>query len=783
MHRAIDEGISRALRGTFRTILGDRLPTWQGKITTGGVRAPVTIHRDAIGVPTVIAESEHDVWFGLGFCHGQDRAGQLEIFVRTVRGTLSEIAGADALPIDRLMRRMGIRRAGAAQVAVARDTVKAQLAAYCRGLNTALEKGAAKKAHDLVLFGCPPTPWEPADVQALNAFLCFALASNWDVELLRLEMLALDGPDAVRALDASYPAWLPTSLAPLEGAREAAENLVHDLELLDRWFPLRGASNAWAVHGSRTTSGRPIIASDPHLEPAIPPHWYLAHLIAPGLHVRGATFVGVPGIGIGHSEHVAWGVTAAHVDNTDLFVEELDRDGRSVREPGGFVPCESRLEVIKIKGQPSFVEEVVITRRGPIVSPALEGSTAALSLSATWLRPRPYTGLLRAHEAKSVEELNELFRDGSTSSVSFVAADTAGHIGFRVGVEVPVRKKGHGLVPLVAASGDVGFDDVLVPFDDLPGVIDPDGGFVATANNAPHKADTPWLGSDFLDGYRFRAISEALRARTDWDVPSTQALQKSVRSIPWEEVRAIVLALPRVAPDVRVALELLEGWDGNMDATSSAAAVFSLFVAHLCERVVRAKAPRTARRSLGLGFNPVLPHNTMLTRRTSHLVGLLKSRPEGFLPEGFETAMLLALRRAVRSLTRRSGSSEPARWPWGEVRPLKLVHLFSRVNPALDRVFGVGPMPFCGDASTIVQGAVDLLDPLGNPFSVPNLRVVIDVGNFEASRFAMLGGQSGNPLSSHYGDQVERWNDGGFALAWSPESATSTAKATLVLDP
>lgn len=774
-----------ALRGAFRMVLGSRPSQWEGSIAASGVDGRITIYRDGFGVPTIIASSERDAWFGLGFCHGQDRAGQLEVFVRTVRGTLSEIAGPDALAIDRLMRRLGLSRAAAAQLAVARPTVRAQLEAYVRGVNHALSCASAKKAHDLVLFGCDPTMWRASDVQALNGFLCFALASNWDVELVRLEMLALDGPGAVQALDATYPHWLPTSLHPksalsTEGARAATQALRADLERLDEWFALRGGSNAWAVHASRTRTGRPIVASDPHLEPAIPAHWYLAHLVAPGLHLRGATFVGIPGMGVGHNEHVAWGVTAAHVDNTDLFIEEIHPEKKSVRHKDGFIPCETRIEVIAVKGQPAFVEEVLITPRGPIVSPVLEGSPAALSLSATWLRPRPYTGLLRAHEAGTVAELQELFREGSTSSVALVAADVHGQIAFRTAVEVPIRKVGHGLVPLPAAGGEVGFREDLVPFDQLPNSCNPETGFVATANNSPDHGNVPYLGLDFMDGYRIRAIVAALFEKDDWDVTTTLELQRSVRSIPWEELRHIVLALPRTATDIRTALELLDTWDGRVAHDSPAASVFSLFMAYMTRRIVEAKAPRTAKRSLGQGFNPLLPHNTMLTRRSAHLMSLLQRQPSGFLPEGFEVAMLVALRRTVQELNRHFGSDSSA-WSWGRVRPLRLAHLFSRVNPALDRVFGIGPLPFSGDATTIAQGAVDLLHPRSNPFSVPNLRVVIDVGNFANSRFGLLGGQSGNPVSEHYADQVALWNEGGRKLAWSQEDAASSARYTLRL--
>jgi penicillin amidase len=780
MKKALDDALSSVIRGVFGGALGTRPSKLDGEVRTRGSSGDIVIHRDERGIPTIQARNENDAYFGLGFCHGQDRAGQLEILIRTVRGTLSEIAGPEALPIDRLSRRIGFRRVGQAQLRAARPEVRAQIEAYALGVNAGTKLGGPR-AHDLVLFGCPPTSFEPEDSQALMVMLCFALASNWDAELVRLEMLSLDGPEALQSLDAPYPAHLPSSLPPFAAVGSSAERLAGDLRAMSHVMPLGGASNAWAVSGSRTQSGRPILAADPHLEPLAPPHWHLAHLVAPGLHVRGACFIGVPGFAVGHNEHVAWAVTAAHADNTDLFVEEIGPDQRSIREGDGFAPCEVRLEAIRVKGETTVIERVLETPRGPIVGPALDGAHGALSLRATWLEPRRYTGLLRAQHAKSATDIHELFREASASSVCVVSADVGGHIGWRLGVEIPRRKKGFGTIPLPGWEEGVGWEDEHVPFEALPFTLDPAEGYVATANNAPSHETEPFLGVDWLDGYRQRSIVEALEAKTDWDGPSTSELQRSVRSIPWEEIRDHVLSVEGGA-DVKQALDMLRAWDGQMSAQSSGASVYALFIAEITRRVVERKAPNTARRALGEGFNPMLPHNTMFARRLGHIVHLLQEQPEGFFDTGFPRAIAASLDSAVKLLRARRGA-DTARWAWGEVRPLRLTHLFSRVNPLLDRVFGIGPLAGMGDSSTIVQGTVDLLDPMGNALGVPNLRVVIDVGDFARSRFSMLGGQSGNPMSPHYRDQLGDFFDSGFEMAWTDEDVSRTSRHHLRLNP
>jgi penicillin amidase len=778
MKQALDQALSSVIQAVFGGVLGKRAAVIEGEVVTRGLAGDVQILRDEHGVPSIVAGSEDDAWFGLGFCHGQDRAGQLEILLRTVRGTLAEIAGPEALPIDRLSRRLDLRGVGRSQLRAARPEVRAQIEAYARGVNAGTTHGGPR-AHDLVLFGCAPTPFEPEDAQGLMVMLCFALASNWDAELVRLEMLSLDGEEALRSLDAPYPAHLVSSLPPYAAVGPSAERLAHDLQALAHVLPLGGASNAWAVDGSRTTSGRPILAADPHLEPLVPPHWYLAHLVAPGLRVRGACFVGIPGFAVGHNEQVAWGVTAAHADNTDLFLEEIGPDGRSIREGDRFVPCRERLEAILIKGGETVVERVLETPRGPIVGPAFDGAHAALSIRATWRDPRRYTGLLRAQHAKSTEEMQALFQEAAASSVCVISADVEGHIGWRLGVEIPRRKRGFGTLPLPGWEEGNGWEESYVPFAEMPFTLDPPEGYVATANNAPSHEPTPYLGVDWLDGYRQQAIVEALAGKRDWDLASMTALQRSVRSIPWEELRPTILCAEGSA-GVSRAVALLRAWDGQMSHDSIGASVYALFIAEITRRVVEQKAPRTARRALGEGFNPMLPHNTMFARRLGHIVRLLREQPPGFFAGGWAAPIAASLEAAVERLTAHRGAAESA-WAWGEVRPLRLVHLFSRVNPLLDRVFGIGPLPGRGDSSTIVQGTVDLLDPLKSALGIPNLRAVIDLGDLPRSRFSLLGGQSGNPLSPHYQDQVAPFAEAGVELSWSDESVALRARHRLCL--
>jgi len=786
----------RVVRALLRLMLGKRPPTWDGVLEAEGLTAPVEVRRDRFGVAYIDAANDHDVWFGLGFCHGQDRAGQLEVTARLIRGTLAEVAGPDALPLDRLSRRLGIAHAARRQLAVADPDIAAQLDAYARGINVGMRRGGRRRAHELALLGCPPTPWEAADAQGFSALMCFALAANWDVELVRLRILERHGPEALAALDPTTPEWLHATLPPGSRQPSAADALAADARAFQALVGAGGGSNAWVVAGSRTASGRPILANDPHLPAQVPAMWYLARLATPSWRCAGATFVGAPAIGPGHNGVAAWGVTALHADVTDLFLEEVGPDGQSVRAGDAFVPCAVREEVIAVKGRKEpVVERVLETPRGPIVGPALDGAPEALSIAASWLQPRPYRGLLGIHAARTVEDFRRINDQAATANTSICFALAEGTIGWLASADVPERRFGYGTLPLPGWDPRVGWGGV-VDKARMPFGTDPTEGFFVTANNAPvgaergaehgpeHGAAPPFLGIDWLDGYRATAIGEALARRRDWDLAATGALQTQTRSPVWPEVREVVLGAPAGEGPAADAQAMLRAWDGDVAADSAGASLWVFFTAAIVHRIVAEKAPDEVPAALGRGATELLPYNLLFARRLSHLSRLLRERPAGFFAGEvtWEGAVVDALGEAFTTLRRRFGQAE-ARWAWGRVRPLWLRHPFGDKR-ALDGTFNVRGLVCGGDASTIAQASVDLEDPTKNPIGVATLRAVIDVGAWDASRWVLLGGQSGNPMVPAYADQVPLHARGeGLPIWWSDARRDEDTAHSLRLTP
>ena len=765
----------------FRLLLGRRLPITDGTLAVSGAANPVSIRRDGYGIPYIEAESDADAWFGLGFCQAQDRAFTLETMLRATHGTVSELVGPKGLPVDRLSRRLGFLAGAQPQYDNLSPDVRKVFGSFGRGIADGLRHGTRRRAHEFTLLRSQPTPWTGLDALAVSRLQSFVMASNWDVKLARYHMLIEDGPDAVRELEPDYPFWHPVTEPEGVTAGPAADRLGEDLALFGDTVRRRGASNAWAIAPTHTASGRPILANDPHLPPTMPPHWYLAHIRTPEWAIAGAVLVGTPLMAVGHNEVAAWGVTLGMADNTDLYVEDLSSDGAGVRDGDTFVPCETRREVIRVKGGGEVVEEVLTTPRGPIVSPALPTEEAAISVQAKWLEALPVRGLLTAFRARSFEEFRRTF-DVWPASLNIVYA-ASGSVGWLLAGDVPLRRKGWGTIPLAGWDPKVGWEQRAVSLDEMPFVLNPPSGRIVSANSRPiPDSEGPYLGSNWIDGYRHTRISEALVQRDDWDIASTLALQMDEASVPWREMQEVVLSTEVSDPHACRALELLSSWDGLVTADSPAAAVFELFVSEMTRRLAEVKAPTSWPWAIGRGVSPLSPVTLLAARRVGFLVDLLRRRPDGWFDTPWDSVVEESLASAAHTLSSTRGSNVE-RWDWGAVRPLTMHHPVGSRRP-LGSVFDRGPFPWGGDTNTVSQAASDPMDPTAEPLFAASLRMVLDVGNWDNNRFSLPGGQSGNPLSPHYDDMLPLWQRGqGVPIAWTADAVGSTTTRTLRLVP
>ena len=822
----------------LRLLLGRRLPITSGELRVRGPAAPVTIRRDTHGIPHIDAESEADAYFAIGFCQGQDRAGQLEVLWRVGRGRLSEWVGTGGLGADRLSLRIGFRRAAELQISALSESNRKRLEVFAAGITQGNTTGLAKKPHEFAILGGEPSAWDATDILTVMKLQSFSLASNWDVELARLRIVLADGPEALLALDplaASFsrdPKGSVTEALPF-GSR--LNELSDDIKALQQVLPPGAGSNNWVVAGSRTASGKPILASDPHLAPSAPAPWYLAHARCPEWEAAGAMLAGTPTFSIAHNGFAAWGVTAGLTDNSDLYLETLGPDGRSAKEANGnFAPCEVRREVIRVKGQPDETMEVVVTPRGPIISPLAPDLSVALSLRAVWLEPLPINGYFSAMTTRSFVEFRQCFSEWPVLPLNVLYADSNGGTGWQLIGQIPRRAAGHGLLPRPAHLADSVWNE-MVPFDEMPHLADFPAGYFATANNEPvgsresgvgdresgignqesgvgnpesvkNTADlssqtpdsgirtpdsgprtpdsrppAPFLGADYCDPYRVQSINEALAAKEGWTVEDCLALQRGVRSIPWEEMRDIVLSIVPTSTEAEDALELLREWDGQVDSESPAACVFELFMAEMCARTAKLKAPKSWKTALGDSAGP-LEDSFFADRRIGFLVRQIREQPAGWFAS-WPAEMESALGDVARSLRKNVGPG-PAFWAWGHLRQLRLDHPLFKNHGLLGPVFNLGPVPCSGDTNTISQAGARPTNPTGFTHNMANMRTVFDLADLSKSRYVLCGGQSGNPWSDHYADLLPMWQSGeSITIPWLQAEVIRAAKSTLRLLP
>jgi penicillin amidase len=500
----------------------------------------------------------------------------------------------------------------------------------------------------------------------------------------------------------------------------------------------------------------------------------------PDYQIRGATLAGTPFFSIGHNQHIAWGMTGGSSDNTDLYLEELNSARTMFREGDSFQPLQITHRTIRIKGQESFQDQILITPRGPIISDVLDDLDLDLSFKAAWAQPQPMKKMFSIYQAKNFEEFRNTWSRWYQATLNMVYADEGDTIGWQFIGHIPDRKRNH-TIPVPSWDPDFLWKSDQIAFQDMPYIKNPELGLVATANNQPAAADELYLGYDYPGGYRLARIVELLRSRQDWDLEGMAELQLDLLAIPWREMRDIVINIPPTSPTIQEALGYLESWNGEVTPDSPAASLYEFFLSEINLLIIDVKAPQAKEWAQGKEMHPLI-YAPLGKRQVSLISRLVREQPEGWLEGSWDDLIGRALESALNKLKTEYGSS-PEKWVWGMIRPLTLTHPFGN-HPLLGKVFNLGPYPWGGDTQTVAQAQRSLKIPTMNPTGIANMRMILDVGQWENNLFVLAGGQSGNPFSHHYDDQIPLWQRGeGLTLAWEESSIKDKAVATLQLEP
>ncbi|MDA3643324.1 penicillin acylase family protein [Saccharopolyspora indica] len=755
------------------------------KYRVRGLREPVELIEDRYGVPHIYARNEDDVFLAQGFNAARERLFQIDLWRRRGLGKLAEVLGPDHVPQDRATRLFLYR--GDMDVEWARYSEDAQRIAtrFTAGINAYLDwldEHPEQLPEEFGILGYRPARWAPEDVVRIRSH---GLTRNLTSEVKRAQVACAAGVDADQVRQGLQPEHrtvvpegfdpcaLPDDvLAVFDLATqevEFAEGRVRKAVVRD---PATEGSNNWVISGARTATGRPILANDPHRAYSAPSLRYLAHLSAPGLDVIGAGEPALPGISIGHNGTVAFGLTIFPMDQEDLYVYELDpADRRRYRYQGGWESMSVLREEVEVRGEAARTVELAFTRHGPVIH-VDEQRDLAYAVRTGWLEPgmSPYFGSVAYMRARNFTEFTRAMRNWGAPTENQVYADVEGNIGWVPGGLAPERVGYDGLLPV---PGDGRYEwNGFRSGDDLPRSLNPESGFIATANqfNLPPEHQGLGLGYEWTNPFRHQRIVEVLSRQHRHTIADSQALQNDQLSIPARRLIALLSEVDSGESDLRRALRLLRGWDAVESPGSGPAALFEVWLSkHLGPGFVRAAVPRAA--------------EIIADADTLVLLGELEN-PGRWLPDAAARDRLLldTLRTAYAEVRERLGRGEGS-WQWGKLQHSFFQHPASAAFGEADRArFDVGPLPRGGSADTVNQSSYRTSD--FRQLNGPSFRMVLDVGDWDSSVAVNTPGQSGDPASPHYRDLAERWRTGEyFPLAYSRQAVELIAERRMQLLP
>jgi penicillin amidase len=803
------------LAGSVAAIYAVRAqPRLDGKLALQGLAQSVWVRRDAADVAHISAKSPQDGWRALGFVHAQERGWQMEFNRRLMQGRLSEILGPATLELDQLMRSLDIHGAAHRQFQVMPAAVQEALHSYSQGIAAFYTGASQATAPEFLLLGTRAgaghaghgSAWEAEDTVGWALMMALDLGGNWGNEFARLNLLQTLSTEQLWQLMPAYPGEQPATSVDLaklykelgvyraDGeAQKVSQPAALVESALQQWAAATVrdmgtndglGSNNWVVAGSKTRSGKPLLANDPHLGLSAPAIWYFAHLQAPAgkaadgselsaINVTGATLPGMPFVVLGRTAEVAWGFTNTNPDVQDLYLEQINpQDASQYRTPDGWEKFVSREEVFKVKGQPDVKLTLRSTRHGPVVSDAQKQygqviDTQKYALALRWAAldtdNRTVEAGLKANGAHTVQQLFEAFSGYHSPMQSIVAADVQGHIGFKAAGKVPVRAADHDLRGVAPAPGwDARYDwQGWLSFEQTPQDDGAARGFVATANQKVTAPDyAHFLTQDWSQPYRYQRIEQLLAGSDQHDASSMAAIQNDALSLATQTLLPVLRRAKSGHALAAQAQQLMASFDGRMDKQRPEPLIFSVWVDELTRGIV---IPRIGERRFAMVYGK--------RDLRAGLEGILARNDAWWCaPLSCEQQASDALTRTLDKLQAAYGS-QPQSWQWGRAHPALSTHKPLGAVAALAGVFNVS-VPSSGDGYTVNVGQynanplpADAKGPLAGRFvnrHAPSLRAIYDLSDLESSRFIYQTGQSGLALSGRYADMRDEWAQGRY---------------------
>jgi penicillin amidase len=698
--------------------------------TSGDIQAPltakVTVTRDSHGVPDIAAANEEDLFFAQGYTTAQDRLWQMDGLRRFAAGDLSEIVGAGALEADKESRRMRMRRIAENAYVTMPATDRAQFAAYARGVNHFIDTHHNSLPFEFALLRYDPRPWSVVDSILISLYMYRSLTTTWPEKMTKRNLLAAGDPEKVGFL------------FPLRGGAEVSPG-----------GEIQPGSNAWAISGRLTASGKPLLSNDMHLEYSIPGVWFMVGLRMPGMHVAGVSLPGTPGVIVGHNDYLAWGLTNLHFDVQDLYTERIDeRTGRYLFR-GQMEQARPEREIIRVKGKDAVDLRYWVTRHGPVLRDNLALRWTAAE-SGFFQFP-----FVDVNKARNWADFQQAFSRLPGPGQNAVYADREGNIGYHASGRLPIRRNYKGDVPVDGSSGEFEWDG-FIPFEKLPTAFNPANGLIVTANQNPFPAEYEFpVEGTFATPYRSNQILNMLKGRKNLKPEDNLRIQKDVYSaFHMMLAKALLAAVEKRRVDneqVKEAAGFLRSWDGQMDREGEAPLIAQLAYQHF-----RLAAADVASPGNGANYE--------IQMAPAPIARLLRERPAGWFND-YDEVLVRCLVEALDEGRRMQGSVMK-KWRYGKYLQLAINHPVGHQLPLVKDYFDIGPVPASGSSTSIKQTTRRL---------GPSERFDADLSDWENSLLNIPIGESGHVLSTHYRDQwASYYNGTSFKMPFNKPEVKST---------
>jgi len=745
--------------------LRSTVPDYKGEIIADGVGNEVEIIRDNYGTPHIYASSDEDAAFALGYCLAQDRLFQMEMLRRSVKGELAEVLGPGFLDVDRLFRTLTAPKRIADFYDSLPPHIVGTMDAFARGVNYFLTHHDGSLPFEFALLGFKPKLWKASDEMAGLYYMAWALNFSFQSEILYSAVIDTVGPELAAELFVPYPDGAPT-IIPDSGLSASLTGLLSTITKARSvtGMPFPGNSNNWAVAGSKSETGHPLVANDMHLGLMLPNIWYQAHLVTPNMNVAGVVLPGIPLVIAGANEHVAWGFTNVMADDADFYQEKINPDDSNQYEfMGQWEDMRFVHDTIVVRDSGSVPLTVRLTRHGPIIDDILLSDSAPLPVHPISMRWTLYDftdeaeALFRLNRAKTIDDIEQAASLYKCPGQNWTYADDQGNIGFWAAVGIPIRDGFVGDKILPGWDGKHEWSG-YVPFDEQPHMRNPARGWIATANNKHVGDDYPYvISNSYAPPDRFIRISRMLAAKEKLSIADCEKIQGDVYMVMAETwVPLIVNAVdPAVLSELQSrALDSLRGWDYYADTDRVGASLFNVTFQKTMENTARVRLGDTLYEDwLVNAFIAYDAMENLITRDSSAWY----DNPATPQLETRDSVLRRSFLDAVGYLDSVYGE-DVSQWTWGRVHTLTLRNPFGGQLPVLGGLMNTETHPIEGAANTVNAGLYRLTHPYAM-LAGASQRHIFDLQNIENSEWVMPGGISGNFMSDYYDDQYDLWRE------------------------